>query len=1122
MTSVTVRRLGAGCAVLLLLAAPPLLLLTLLGSPAQIPAPLRSAHALTSQVDDHTVLWLLGAVVWVLWAHLFGSLALEVLRQTRGSSLRMPLPNLLFGANALLASHLIASLLLTSQSGHGAGHVTGLTPAAARPTAAVTAVAPFVPGRTSQPTVANAAATEAPMVHDNVAATPPTLHASTHLSHLSAGIECRVLPPRGRRHDTLWDIAERHLGDGTRWHDIYALNTGRLMPDGQRLTRASLIRPGWILRLPADAHTLTIDNPGPAGADPHDAAGHSTGSPADGPPDTPATTSPRRSAAGADHTATAAMPPVQHHQDPNNDVPPGTDMDHDSAGGARHHQPAAGPPAPPAQNPAARASAGALPPAASPAAGRPAPGAEPGLAPHEPVGATQVAEGLGTLTVAALGLLAAVTRRRKVAARRRPPGVRPARPAPEVLAAEARLRREARQADVAATIRLALLAAAPQTPQARVKAVWEHPDGGIELVLTEHDPETAAPAPFTATPRGWLLTPHGQHYLFAVRQDGIRRRDRDLRIHHELRAAPDPFPLLLPVGEQDGSACLVNLELFGLISLSRAGTDSAPRAGADRADSSTHPDRLDADGAAATLLTEVMGAWVQALAGAPWAERTRLYIPPAWAELAIGHEDVIAVDLHQPGDAHRPQPLDARDRDDIGQLASHEAARRADAGDVAYDRLEQSIGYQSSDVPEWLLSAAADPLDPNVLLLCDPYPGSQTWQLSADGTLSIPGIADRIRPLRLDPAQHALTLRLLEHAQDPPHAAADDPHRAQLEDACPALPTEPVVDQAAMTEDLPADTSQSASPASQAIDLNPHDIRPDTHAASGDTTPAAPESEQPTPPQPGHHEHSARTAETHPETHGVNHRDDSLPLPRGPVEVGILGPLQICGADGHPPRQQALEILVYLALHQQPVKLKTLAEAIWPNRSYHERTVQNRAGDLRLWLHKERVEKLDAGRWHVTDLVVTDWQRFRALAGGSPAQQLAALSMVRGVPFADLRLDWYHLEGQFAEIEATIVDLTLLVGQRSLKHGDYDTASAASRAGLRGCPYDERLYRLGMQAAAARGATAEVRQLRNQLAWILEEEIEPDDTIQPATTMLYQQLRDQEYLKRRGKQRRSP
>lgn len=53
--------------------------------------------------------------------------------------------------------------------------------------------------------------------------------------------------------DTLWRIAETTMGDPLRWREIYDLNTGRGQPDGGRLTEASNLSVGWILRLPDDA-----------------------------------------------------------------------------------------------------------------------------------------------------------------------------------------------------------------------------------------------------------------------------------------------------------------------------------------------------------------------------------------------------------------------------------------------------------------------------------------------------------------------------------------------------------------------------------------------------------------------------------------------------------------------------------------------------------------------------------------------------------------------------------------------------------------------------------------------------------------------------------------------------
>ncbi|MFG3258089.1 hypothetical protein [Streptomyces sp. NPDC048172] len=64
----------------------------------------------------------------------------------------------------------------------------------------------------------------------------------------------RIQPPEGRHHDSLWEISERHLGDGRRYKEVYRLNKDRVQPDGSKLSEASLIRPGWIMEMPADAH----------------------------------------------------------------------------------------------------------------------------------------------------------------------------------------------------------------------------------------------------------------------------------------------------------------------------------------------------------------------------------------------------------------------------------------------------------------------------------------------------------------------------------------------------------------------------------------------------------------------------------------------------------------------------------------------------------------------------------------------------------------------------------------------------------------------------------------------------------------------------------------------------
>jgi DNA-binding SARP family transcriptional activator len=59
-----------------------------------------------------------------------------------------------------------------------------------------------------------------------------------------------VRPPCDGAHDSLYRIAQRRLGDGDRWPEIWRLNTNSTQPGGRKLTSPSLIHPGDQVRLP--------------------------------------------------------------------------------------------------------------------------------------------------------------------------------------------------------------------------------------------------------------------------------------------------------------------------------------------------------------------------------------------------------------------------------------------------------------------------------------------------------------------------------------------------------------------------------------------------------------------------------------------------------------------------------------------------------------------------------------------------------------------------------------------------------------------------------------------------------------------------------------------------------
>ncbi|PUB23579.1 F5/8 type C domain-containing protein [Promicromonospora sp. AC04] len=53
--------------------------------------------------------------------------------------------------------------------------------------------------------------------------------------------------------EKLNDIAERFLGDRERWPEISELTEGHRQPDGEYLTDPRTLKPGWVMRMPADA-----------------------------------------------------------------------------------------------------------------------------------------------------------------------------------------------------------------------------------------------------------------------------------------------------------------------------------------------------------------------------------------------------------------------------------------------------------------------------------------------------------------------------------------------------------------------------------------------------------------------------------------------------------------------------------------------------------------------------------------------------------------------------------------------------------------------------------------------------------------------------------------------------
>jgi LysM domain len=211
------------------------------------PIPELPEGGLDTQVSVRFVLDIIVCIVWLAWAQLVACLISEMVAGVRGSGLPWRVP---FAAASQqdLARRLVTAVLLLATAGHGLQSATAPSPGGgARPAAATATVAGALQA------VGNAAVGQADAaVRQANAALQADVRAGAP-AHRGTVKQYVVMPPQGRHHDSLWDIAERYLGSGIRYKEIFALNRGRLQPDGERLTLESLIRPGWTLIMPADA-----------------------------------------------------------------------------------------------------------------------------------------------------------------------------------------------------------------------------------------------------------------------------------------------------------------------------------------------------------------------------------------------------------------------------------------------------------------------------------------------------------------------------------------------------------------------------------------------------------------------------------------------------------------------------------------------------------------------------------------------------------------------------------------------------------------------------------------------------------------------------------------------------
>ncbi|QEU92539.1 hypothetical protein CP970_17945 [Streptomyces kanamyceticus] len=244
-----VKAFFAFVALTVLLVGVPGALAYFVGWPLPGGAP--SLDWLQQEITASTFINVLTVVVWLAWAQFTACVLVEIKAAFSGVGIPGRVPGA--GGSQLLARQLVAALLLVGAT--AASFAPGLSQFGQslegnqKPASA--ASAHQTPGLFGQEQQQAASAADALAAQADQAAA----HADGGSGAKAGDTKYyRIQPPEGRHHDSLWEVAERHLGDGRRYKEIYQLNKDREQPDGSRLSEASLIRPGWIMEMPADAH----------------------------------------------------------------------------------------------------------------------------------------------------------------------------------------------------------------------------------------------------------------------------------------------------------------------------------------------------------------------------------------------------------------------------------------------------------------------------------------------------------------------------------------------------------------------------------------------------------------------------------------------------------------------------------------------------------------------------------------------------------------------------------------------------------------------------------------------------------------------------------------------------
>ena len=732
------RGLAAALALVVFVVGVPAALLALapVWLPTAPPSWGRLGEMLTSPDDGTLLVAALAIVAWACWAAFTACVVVELVAGAR--LLRAPtLP--LLGGFQRAASTLIAT----------AGVLLAVTTNVATGPAAAAVAAPLVaPADPGLPSAAPASSpTDVGSAQAPAASTRPT--GTNDLPTITV-----------ERGDTLWDLAERYLGAGTRYGEIRDLNTGRAQPDGRTLVNADWIMPGWTLLLPADATDVPI-----AAAPPRSDALPGQTVVIVQPGDTLWDIAARHLGNGERYTQIVDMNAGRTQPD----------------GGRLIHpdlirpgwilvlpDPVAAPPSP-SPSPAAPLAAGPAAPSVGVDGATPPPTSPPRhvaqpVAPELPAGVPPaeqadelvavddaVAEAsatsrwfLGLAALGAAGVVGELTRRRHLQQRARRVGETIPMPAPGTppAAAERTLRTAVAPVTVAAlTSTLANLGRRCSTTGRELPRIGALLLDETELRLLLVEESLDAVEPFTAIgPRTWVAATIDVAAAESIDEPG----------------QCTPYPLLVTLGHTDGATLIINLEAAGTLAIT--GDD--------------------------TVAEEALRALVVEVATSDLASQLAVKVDVQLADLASAFED------------HRLRLRDPRD--DPATTARDTAAALTARGQ--HDLLQARAHGDASDallpvlfVEHTRSGRASVPWSGVVTLTRDSAPDDWTIEAAVDGTARLEPLGIDYCPQRLT-AEHLDQLRALLVTSIPPEPrrTADEPATRVEEDLATLQAAHPV------------------------------------------------------------------------------------------------------------------------------------------------------------------------------------------------------------------------------------------------------------------------------------------------------------------------------------------